>query len=153
MNSHYLFLNSKVNDFNKNNVFLDFTSVFHQNINLNDKEWELGLCEIYLDKKTTESTVSNRRSLVCPLMFVCCDIITPSFFNSISIHALRLIPEMIGKNYKNFDKVYYFDVTRKNIDKIRIYIKTAEEETRSFTDQTLYCTVHLREKIIQNEIY
>ena len=85
-------------------------------------------------------------------MFICCNIITPSFINNKSIPVLRFIPEMKGKNYKSFDRVFYFDVIVKHLDKIQIYI-LSEGDIDSFEKETLHCTLHLREKSLENEVY
>ena len=47
MKGYYLFLNSVVNEYYKNNKFWDFTVILPENIDLSDKEWELALCEVY----------------------------------------------------------------------------------------------------------
>ena len=111
--------------------------LFPQQIDLSNGEWEIGLCEVNFIKKNEKS----------PNMYICCEIIRPSFINNKTISALLLVPEMRGENYKNFDCVYYFDIVEKYLDKVWIYITMCEGETTSFNNETLHCTLHIREKL------
>ena len=146
MKGYYIYIHSPANISYKNNFF-DFTVDFPQSIDLSKSDWELGLCEFSF----TKAKISTAEK--CPNMFLCCDIIAHSFCNNKSIPVLRFIPEMKGKHFRNFDFVYYFDVIVKYLDRIRIYIKDNDGDMSSFEDEILYCTLHLREKINQDEIH
>lgn len=137
MKSYYLYVDSSPNKEYKNNNFFDFTVILPQNIDISEGEWEIGLCEVHFFKK-------NER---CPDMYICSDIITASFINNITIPVLRFIPEIRGKYYKIYDNIYYHDIVERYLDKIRLYITPIEETNVSFADETLHCTLHLRQKL------
>ena len=86
MKDWYIFVNSKSNDFFKNNTFYDFTSILPESIDISHGDWEIGLCEIICFQKNEK----------CPNMFICSDMIKPSFCCGRNLPVLRLIPEMKG---------------------------------------------------------
>ena len=136
MKEFYMFLNSSASNENKTNKFFDFTVNIPYQIDLSKNKWEIGLTEI--------SFLSMYK--IFPDMYICCDIITPSFLCNKTEQILRYIPISNGIYQQSFDNILYFEVVEKSLDKIRIYINTPHNNLPSLDDSTLYCTVHLREK-------
>ena len=137
MEDHYFFLSSVSTLSHKTNHFFDFTVEFPQTINLSSELWQLGLSQI---------SFSKRESSISPNMYVCCDIISPSFCDNNTSQILRFIPIQKGKTNINFGNIFYHDVVPNYIIKIRIYIRPLDEIKKSFKVETLYCTLHLRQK-------
>ena len=135
MDNLYIFLNSSANSNTKNN-FLDFTVSLPFDLNLMEGKWEVGLCDISFVKKNGGY----------PSMYICCDSISPSLINSNLMPILRFIPELKGRYNKSFVNIYYFDLLSTSLNKIRIYIYIENYDGKSFLDETLYCTLHLRKK-------
>ena len=131
-----MFFNSSSNKDYKQNKFFDFTINLPYNINLSENKWEIGLVEI--------SFISMYK--IFPDMYICCDIITPSFLCDKNERILRYIPKSNGKYQERFENISYFEVEKSSLDKIRIYINTPHNKLPSLEDSTLYCTVHLRER-------
>ena len=131
-----MFLNSSANQDYENNTFFDFTVNIPQKIDLSENKWEIGLTEISFISMNT----------IFPDMYICCDMISPSFLGNTNLQILRYIPKSNGIYQKYFDNIFYFEVIGNSLDKIRIYINSAHDDFPSLEDSTLYCTVHLREK-------
>jgi len=129
----YIFLESGCKDVYKNNNFIDFNVSLPSNIVL-EGNWELGLAEIY-----------SKASI--PDLYVCCDIVSSSYLCEISEQVLRFLPSTNDKSlYYCFDNIFYFDIIPSTIKTIRMYIKKNSQETSSFANETLYCTLHIRQK-------
>lgn len=136
MTEHYIFLNSSNNGIYKNNSLFDFTCQLPRNIDLSEGEWEIGLTEIHFFSKNSLLTQ----------LYILCDIINSSFTVNETNPVLRFIPTIKSKRYVYYDKVYYFDVMCKHLDKIRVYIKGDSSSYSSLSTDKLYCTLHLRKK-------
>ena len=137
MKDYYLFLTSNSTASHIGNNFLDFTVEFPYTINLSDKEWQLGLLQI---------SFFTKQNTISPNMYVCCDIITSSFCDNETLQILRFIPCHKGRTNLSFRNVFYQDVLPNSINKIRIYIKQVDGTEKSFKDEILYCTLHLKQK-------
>jgi len=136
MNEYYLFLNSCDSESYKYNKLTEFTNNLPRTLDLSDGEWELGLTEIHFDTSRSYSK-----------LYVCCDMINSSFTPNKTEQILRYIPYIDDDiNEMTYSNVYYFDVMRKFIDRIRIYIKTDNSYQESLSNETLYCTLHIRKK-------
>ena len=136
MKEHYIYITSSKTEKYDNNKFSEFTVDFPSNIDLSTNNWELGLATIDFSKRGTPS----------PNMYICCDIISPSYKNNKTAQILRFIGCTKGRGSLSFNPIFYFDVLTKSIDKINIYILSGEDILESFSEETLYCTLHLREK-------
>ena len=137
MRGFYIFANSKPNKYYKKNSFINFTYILPQVVDVSEGDWEIALCDLFFIKTKERS----------PSMFICCDIIQAYFTSEGNEQVLRFIPEMKGRFNRCFQNTYYMDIIPDYLDKIRIYIKTLNNENSSFDNETLYCTLHVREKL------
>lgn len=134
MKDIYLYLNSSKDDI-YNNKFFDFTCTLPRVLDLSTDEWEIGLAEshFFTNKKYTK-------------LFIYCDIISSSFTPSKSEQILRFIPTVNETSSFVFNKIFYLDIRCNFIHKIRLYIKSETDNSVSLSDETLYCTLHIRKK-------
>lgn len=137
MNDYYIFLNSNDQGINRNNTIFNFTCNLPRIIDITNENWEIGLSEIHFF--TENNTLSK--------LYVCCDLIKPSFTPNESLQILRFIPSLKYKHrHMIFDNINYFDIIKNYIDKIRIYIISDSSISTSLEEDTLNCTLHLRKK-------
>lgn len=142
MKEYYFFLDSKATT-TRNNKFYDFTVDFPYTLFLGEKQWEIGLAEVSFFKK----------NVVSPDLYLCCDKISPSFKNNETAQIIRFIPGVKGRAHFSFNPIYYFGVLGNTIKTIRMYINTTSSTIESFEGETLYCTLHLREKNSNYEVH
>lgn len=136
MSDYYIYASSSTKVNGINNSFLDFSVKIPSTVNLNEGEWEIGLAEISYGVKKRKY----------PSMLLCCDKIKHSFFDGKTVGVLRLLMSCINGIDKTYDEVYYFDLLSYGISYIRLYIKVMDSGNYSFSNDTLYCTLHLRQK-------
>ena len=103
-------------------------------------EWDGALTEIVF-KPIFES--ARPKSL-----YVCCDIVQPSYGSDSLMPILRKVA--VPENFNNklivmFPENYYIRLSREEIQYINIYIKDENWEDVSFSSQTLDCTLQLKQ--------
>ena len=137
MKEHYLFIDSKKTKGHNANTGVNFSVDFPHHIDLSSGNWEIGLAEIDLVNRNTNS---------CKSIFICCDIISTSFQGNNSGQILRFITCNKVKINMQYNPIFYFDVLPKHFNKMNIYILNDEGSQESLSSEPLHCTLHLREK-------
>lgn len=118
--------------------------------------WLFGLTEYkeYIDSdKITDIAVANDISYTIPrMMFIYCDLCEHSFVGDINARLLKVLRvRAVGQENtvdmsESFDRVSYYNVDKKYIDTITLYIKSSEGHAYPLDAGELITTLHLRRK-------
>jgi hypothetical protein len=131
MKDFYVYISSAVTKQHTQNVFTDFRVTLPHQLELNEGEWSVGVCEVTL--KDTETPFDN--------FYICTDLIQSNFDSTKSLPILRLVE---GKSKQAFANIYYSPVTHKLLDTFQIYLKPVGETLSSVDDSVFFCTLHFK---------
>ena len=81
-------------------------------------------------------------------LILCTNVITPSFVNDTSNEILRVLPDYSEEDYSfvEFHNVIYHDVLVRNLNFLRIYIRSWKNDMTTFGEGSLHCTLHFRRR-------
>ncbi len=135
--SHYLFLSSddSLNYFH-DNVAEDFTIQLPETLNL-EGEWWCSLEEIRIQGRF--------KARVPKVVFVCCDLIQDSYVGDTKLPLLRKIflSPRSRKIDLRFENTFSFRVSRRQVHRVRVYLRTEGRVYPSLVQGTLNCTLRL----------
>jgi len=135
MNQFYIYAFSSPTKKHPDNKFGDFTVSLPHSIDLKDERWRVGLCDI---------TCIGDTSVQIPDIFICTDVILSNFDSTTSLPILRFVNRQTSPMQKVFPNVYYCDLKSKQIDTVRLYLKTKDKNTPSVANTVLGCTLHFK---------
>ena len=116
----------------------DFTSILAKEVRLDElREWEVGVVEIKI-----LPNVEN--------FYICCDFVEPSIVGEYYFPVLRrlLLPtSSMGVEFAYYiDTPFYIKMTRKNLERMRIYLSNEKGLVESVATGLLGVTLDIRER-------
>ena len=76
-------------------------------------------------------------------IIVFCDLCESSFIQDTRLPVLRVIPQSSQKNFE-FKEPQRLNVSRDEVKRLRIFIRTLDLKEPSFVNRPVSCTLHLR---------
>ena len=128
---HHLFLTSS-----DSSVYFPFNSSCDFQIELPEifllhGNWTVALSQISFKDEIAEDIT------------VYCDLAGSSFIQDTRLPVLRVIPKSTEKIF-TFDNPLRIDLSRDEIKRLRVFIRTDDMRTPSFIQKAVKCTLHLR---------
>lgn len=131
LKEHHLFLSSTDSlAFFPNNKAIDFHVEFSEALNLSGR-WTCALTQIAFKDELVSDIV------------VLCDICESSYINNTRLPVLRVIPQS-NSNVFIFTQPFRLNISRDEIKRLRLYIRTTTLEEPLFLSQPVTCSLHLR---------
>ena len=120
------------------NTAYDFTSILAKEVRLDElREWEVGVVEM----KMTPSAEN---------FYICCDFVEPSIVGEYYFPVLRRLllqtSSLGGEIPYYIDTPFYMKMTRKNLERMRIYLSDEKGSVGSVASGLLGVTLDIRER-------
>ena len=137
MNNFYVFVCSNDSEADSFNSYHDFTISLPNSIDFISNDWEVGLVDLTLNSQM------NKEKLI-----ICSNLISSSYICSSLDQILRFLPKISNENYSyiEFKNIIYHGVLVRNLNFLRIYIKSWNGDSLTFGTGSLNCTLHFRRK-------
>ena len=129
---HYLYLSSSDSElYYPNNTATDFTVELTETLNL-PGEWECSLLEIFFTKRIAGDIV------------VFSDLCANSNISNTKLPVLRFLQNGTYKSNSSFLNLISLPITQREIQRIKIYIRTVSGDLPTFIDKPVRCTLLLK---------